>query len=156
MSNRIVGIPTKVAEEVRQSMVSPKYGFPAYKEVAGDGAPCRHCLRLITPGRQEAILFTYDRFAGVEEFPQPGPIYIHADPCERYDEYAAFPEDLRNSPRTLEAYGRGRRLLAQERVCNGAFEPAIAELFSNEAVDYIQVQSTSAGCFTFRIERGEI
>ena len=66
-----------------------------------------------------------------------------------------FPEELRPSLRTLEAYGRGRRLLGQEYVADAKFEPALEKLFGRDEVDYIQVHSTTAGCFTFRIERSD-
>lgn len=153
MPNKIVAISTEVADAVRQTMRAPGYGFPAYKEIATDAAPCRHCLRPITPQVEDAILFTYDRFTGVENLPQPGPIYVHAKKCPRYDEQAGFPEELRTSARTLEGYARGRRLITQEYVADGAFEEAIARLFSNREVDYVHVHSTTAGCFTFRIDR---
>lgn len=153
MPNKIVAISTEVADAVRQSMRAPVYGFPAHRELATDAAPCRHCLRLITPEVDDAILFTYDRFTDVEEFPQPGPIYVHAKECSRYDEQGGFPEELRGSPRTVEAYARGRRFIAQEYVADGTFEPTISRLFSNREVDYLQVNSTTAGCFTFRIDR---
>jgi hypothetical protein len=153
MPNKIVAISTEVADTVRRTMRAPVYGFPAHKELATDAAPCRHCLRLITPQVDEAILFTYDRFTGVEQLPQPGPIYVHARECLRYDEHGGFPEDLRGSGRTLEAYARGRRLITQEYVTNGEFESFIEHLFSDDQVDYLQVNSTTAGCFTFRIER---
>lgn len=150
---RIVAIPTEVAQEVRSSMRAPGYGFPAHAEVATDAAPCRHCLRTFTPGQDRRILFTYDRFAGVEQLPQPGPVYIHAEECARYPEVGAFPEELRGSPRTVEAYAPGRRLVAQEYVEDGTFERAIRELFARPEVAYLQVNSTTAGCFTFRVER---
>jgi len=150
---RIVAIPTEVAKVVRSTLRAPVYGFPAQAELATDAAPCRHCLRIIAPGEERRILFTYDRFTGLESLPQPGPIYIHADNCPRYPEDGGFPEELRGSPRTLEAYARGRRLLAQEYVSDGKFEPVIEELFTRADVDYLQVNSTTAGCFTFRIER---
>ncbi len=150
---RIVAIPTQVAETVRATLRAPVYGFPAHAEVATDAAPCRHCLRTFVVGRDRRILFTYDRFAGVESLPQPGPVYVHADACARFSEDAGFPEELRGSPRTLEAYARGRRLLAQEYVADGKFEPVIEKLFSHPNIDYLQVNSTTAGCFTFRIER---
>ena len=153
MPNKIVAISTEIADAVRQSMRAPVYGFPAHKELATDAAPCRHCLRLITPRVDEAILFTYDRFTGVEKLPQPGPIYVHARECPRYHEHGGFPEELRGSARTLEAYARGRRLITQEYVTNGEFESFIEHLFSDDQVDYLQVNSTTAGCFTFRIER---
>jgi hypothetical protein len=149
----IVAIPTEVARSVRETLRAPVYGFPAHAEVATDDAPCRHCLRTFKAGEERRILFTYDRFVGIETLPQPGPIYVHAHACPRYHEDAGFPEELRGSPRTLEAYARGRRLLGQEIVSDGKFEPAIEKLFAIPDVDYIQVNSTTAGCFTFRITR---
>src|SRR5271154_3453345 len=100
---RIVAIPTEVADSVRLTMQAPVYGFPAHSEVATDAAPCRHCLRTFATGVDRRILFTYDRFAGIESLPQPGPVYIHARECERYSANAGFPEQIRGSPRTLEA-----------------------------------------------------
>lgn len=150
---RVVAIPTRVAESVRATMLAPVYGHPAHREMGTDSAPCRHCLRLITAGVDHRILFTYDRFAGVESLPLPGPVFVHAEACQRYREDAGFPDELRSSPRTLEGYARGRRLVAQEYVTNGNMERAIEQIFARPDVDYIHVNSTTAGCYTFRIER---
>jgi hypothetical protein len=150
---RVVAISTEVAAGVRAAKRSPFHGFPVHVERMTDNAPCRHCLRQIVRGREEGILCTYDRFAGVESLPQPGPIYLHAEKCERYPENAGFPEELRNSPRTLEAYASGRNLLARELVEDGRYEPVIEKMLANPEAQYILVNSTTAGCFTFRIER---
>jgi len=152
---RVVAIPTAVAEAVRATLQAPGYGFPAHSDIGADAAPCRHCLRLIPSAAARRILFTYDRFAGVESLPSPGPVYIHAEPCDRYIENAGFPDELRGSPRTLEGYARGRRLLAQKYVTDEKMERVIEEIFGDSAVDYIHVNSTTAGCYTFRIERGD-
>lgn len=152
-ATKIVAMPTEVANEVRSTLKAPKYGFPAHVETATDAAPCRHCLKTFVTGKEQRILFTYDRFAGIESLPQPGPVYIHADNCERYYGGAGFPEELRNSPRTLEAYAHGRKLIANEYITDGKYEDAIEKLFANDEAAYIQVNSTTAGCFTFRIER---
>lgn len=151
---RVVAIPTEVANSVRRTMRAPVYEFPAHSELGTDDAPCRHCLRTIVGGVDRRILFTYDRFAGIESLPQPGPVYVHAEDCPQYAADGGFPEELRDSPRTLEAYGRGRRLITQAYVTDGRFEPAIERLFAQPEIDYIQVNSTTAGCYTFRIERG--
>jgi hypothetical protein len=150
---RVVPIPTKVAESVRATLRAPIYGHPAHIEEGADPAPCRHCLRLINSGVDQRILFTYDRFADVESLPLPGPVFIHAEPCERYSENAGFPDELRTSPRTLEGYARGRHLLAREYVTDGKMERVIEQLFALPQTDYIHVNSTTAGCYTFRIER---
>ncbi|MBZ5599890.1 MAG: DUF1203 domain-containing protein [Acidobacteriia bacterium] len=150
---RVAAIPTKVVESVRATMLAPLYGHPAYRELGTDSAPCRHCLRLITPGVDHRILFTYDRFAGVESLPLPGPVFVHVEACERYLENAGFPDELRASPRTLEGYARGRHLVVREYVTDGKMESAIERMFARLDVDYIHVNSTTAGCYTFRVER---
>jgi Protein of unknown function (DUF1203) len=152
VSTRVMAIATEVAEFVRQTQKDPHYGFPAHTDISKGDAPCRHCLKIIPAGEQ-ALLFTYDAFEGVEKLPLPGPVYIHAQSCERYPEDASFPAQLRNSPRTLNAYAPGRRLIAQEYVENGTVDSAIEELFARSDVEYIHVRSTTAGCYTFRIER---
>ena len=149
---RVIAISTEVAESVRATQKDPHYNFPAYTAVAKEGAPCRHCLKIIPAGEQ-ATLFTYDAFEALEKFPLPGPVYIHAKSCARYPEYAGFPAELKSSPRTLNAYAQGRRLLAQEYVENGTVDSAVEKLFARRDVDYIHVRSTTAGCYTFRIER---
>ncbi|HKT46847.1 MAG TPA: DUF1203 domain-containing protein [Candidatus Acidoferrales bacterium] len=150
---RVVAIPTETAREVRRTKRSPFHDLPVHSEIGRDDAPCRHCLRSIRAGEEERILCTYDRFSGVESLPQPGPIYVHGAECARYAEDGGFPEEFRESPRTLESYGRGRKLLAREHVADGQYEPVIAAMLANGEADYILVNSTTAGCFTFRIER---
>ena len=154
ISTRIIAIPTEIAEAVRRTHKDPHYGHPAHTAVAGDGAPCRHCLQIIAAGSEKATLFTYDAFEGIEALPLPGPVYIHAEACARYPEYGGFPAALRSSPRTLNAYARGRQLLTTEYVENGNVDTGIEKLLARLDVDYIHVRSTTAGCYTFRIERG--
>jgi hypothetical protein len=153
ISFRVLAISTETANEVRQTLKAPRYGFPVHTEVATDQAPCRHCLRLTVPEVDQRILFTYDCFDQVEMLPLPGPVYIHADGCERYAEDGGFPEEIRSRKITFNAYGEGRRLLQQRYVEDGSVDSAIEELFSDQGVRYLHVRSTPAGCYTFRIER---
>jgi hypothetical protein len=95
---RIVAIPTEAAEMVRKTMRAPFHGFPAHAEMATEDAPCRHCLRMIVAGKDRRILFTYDRFEGVEALPQPGPVYVHEESCPHYESEAGFPEDSGEAP----------------------------------------------------------
>jgi hypothetical protein len=83
----------------------------------------------------------------------PGPVFIHAGTCERYPENVGFPDELRASPRMLEGHARGRRLVAQKYVTDGKMERVIEEIVACSDVDYIHVNSTTAGCYTFHIER---
>ena len=156
-SFRAVAIPTAVADSVRSTMKSPKYGFPAHREVAAGRAPCRHCLQLVRPNQEELILFTMDAFHGLPNGetvpPCPGPVYIHAESCGRYDGGRGIPETYRGRLLTLEAFGADRKLLAEVRASESQEEKIAEELFANQDVKYIQVRSTEAGCFLFRLER---
>ena len=150
---RVIAIQSDVADAVRSTKKSPGYGHPAHAELATGYGPCRHCLRTFEVGRERRLLFTYDAFNGTESLPLPGPVFIHEAPCERYAEDAGFPEDLRPHALTLNAYGRGRHVRAQEYVADGNVEPVVQRLLARPDVDYIHVRDTRAGCFDFGIER---
>jgi len=152
-SFRIVAIATPIAEAVRSTLRSPRYGHPAHSEIATGYGPCRHCLRTFHVGAEPRILFTYDPFEGLEALPLPGPVFIHANACERYPEDGDFPDDLRSHSLTLNAYTRGRKLQAQEYVTDGKIETALGRLLARPGIDYIHVRDTEAGCYDLRVER---
>ena len=152
---RVVAIPEAVARQVRTTGRSTQYSHPAHAEVATGYGPCRHCLRFFEKGRERRILFTYDPFDGTESLPLPGPVFIHESSCERYPEDAGFPGHLASHRLTLNAYGRGRRLLAQEYVADGRVEPVIQRLLLEPRVAYVHVRDTAAGCYDLRIERAQ-
>jgi hypothetical protein len=146
-------MPQSTADKVRSTMRSPGYGHPASVEVATGYGPCRLCLCSFRIGEERRILFTFDPFYQLEPLPLPGPVFVHERECQRYDEHSGFPEDLRSHRLTLNAYGTGRRLLAQEYVEDGAVEPFIERLFADNQIRYIHMRDTEAGCYDFRIER---
>ena len=152
-SYRVVAVSESLAEKVRASRRSPGYGHPVHAEVATGYGPCRVCLRDFEVGAERRLLFTLDPFHGFEELPLPGPVFIHEKPCARHAEDAGFPADLRRVPLTFNAYGRGRKLRAQEYVENGEVEPTIRALLARDDVDYLHLRHKAAGCYLARIER---
>jgi hypothetical protein len=150
---RTVPIAASVAESARRERRSPQYGHPAHVEVAAGYGPCRLCLTTFRTGEEERLLFTYDPFAGLDPYPSPGPVFVHAAGCEPFGAPAGFPESLRTLPLTLEAYAAGRWLVARERVTDGDVDGATDRLFAHQAVDYIHVRNTEAGCYIARLER---
>ena len=61
--------------------------------------------------------------------------------------------DMLSHRLTLNAYARGRRLVAQRYVSNGVIEPEVQRLLLDRDVAYIHVRDTDAGCYDFCIER---
>jgi hypothetical protein len=151
---RVQGIPQEVAAAVRATMRAPEYGHPAHRELAQGYGPCRLCLRTFDIGREDRILFTYQPFREPGGLPAPGPVFIHAETCARYDALE-LPPDFRSLPLVLEAYENGGRLLAQQRLGAGdpAAEEALSGLFERSGADYVHVRNGEAGCFMARAER---
>jgi len=149
---RFQGISDAFAAEVRGKMIAPEYGHPAHRSLAQGYGPCRQCLRTFAVGKDERILFTYQPFREPGSLPAPGPVFIHAEACERYDS-AELPPDLRSLPLVLEAYADGARLLAQERVGTGASEEMLSAVFERTGADYVHIRNGEVGCFIARVTR---
>jgi hypothetical protein len=150
---KVVAIPTKIAEQVRATMRSPGYGHPAHREVAKGYGPCRHCLRDFKTGEEERILFTYDPFHELGVQALPGPVFVHAEACERYPENGGFPADLLARVLTLDVYGHRRQLMAEEHVTKEELAARVENFWNTDGVEYIHVRDRSAGCYDLRLER---
>jgi len=88
--------------------------------------------------------------------PAPGPVFIHSELCERFDEEGGYPGELRPYPAVLDGYDIGQRLVTQRRAAAGGQEAAIAEIFADASIQYVMVRDGEAGCFDFRVERMEV
>jgi hypothetical protein len=148
---RIHGISETLAADVRRTMRAPGYGHPAFREIAHGTGPCRLCLRTFHVGDDERILFTYQPFRDPGSLPAPGPVFIHAEGCPRYDA-TELPPDFRSVPMVYEAYRRGGRLLAQERPDSAAADAHLSDLFARTGADYVHIRNGEAGCFMAVVE----
>ncbi len=145
-------LPQDVATHVRDHGRDPVWGHAAVTEPATGFGPCRLCLRTFREGEEMRILFTHDTYAGVSEFAQPGPVFIHADDCGRYDG-DGFPPELRALELTFEGVAAGPRVVALERTTGDDAVRAIGNLLRMPDVDYVNVRNTEAGCFVARVDR---
>jgi hypothetical protein len=149
---RVLPIPTSIVAEVRNTRLSPQYGHPAHTEVATGYGPCRSCLQTFLTGEEQRTLFTYNPFEGLDEYPSPGPVFIHADVCPSYTG-EEFPDSLRWLPLTFEAYGEHRWIVARSRASGYRIDEAISDLFARPEVKYVHVRNAEAGCFIAHVAR---
>ena len=149
---RIQGIPESIATVARATMRSPQYGHPAHVEVATGYGPCRLCLQTFTVGTDQRLLFTYQPFTDSGALPAPGPVFIHREPCGRYDD-GVLPDALRPLPLVVEGYGAGGAPLVQRRVGSASFEPVLDEVLGRSGTHYVHLRNAEAGCFIARIDR---
>jgi hypothetical protein len=150
---RVIALPTETVHQALTTLRSPGYGHPVHREMAKGHGPCRHCLKPFRVGEEERALFTCNPFDGLAEIPAPGPVFVHAESCERFDEDAGYPPELLAYPVVLDAYDGQQVLLAQRRAIAGDPERVLIEMFADDAVQYILVRDLTAGCFDFRVER---
>ena len=150
---RVYGIPDEVAATVRATLRSPQYGHPAHAELATGYGPCRLCLQTFDEGMDRRLLFTYQPFTDPAALPAPGPVFIHEEPCVRYDG-PRLPAALCALPLVLEGYGDGGTLLTQRRVGAEGVDGVLTEVFEQRETRYAHIRNGEAGCFIARVERG--
>ena len=148
---RIVPLRTEVAETAR---AAAKTGAPDHAVMTAESPqayPCRHCLRWAEPG-ERMILFPYASIPPGRPYSESGPIFVHADPCERYQAVDEFPVEFRKG-RVVRAYNSEHDMIAAE-VPNGEGPEAVIERFLQTAeTAFVHVRSVSHGCYTMKVER---
>ena len=148
---RVVPLPTEFADAARRAAQAGARDHACVMVDSPTGYPCRHCLRWAQPGEQ-VILFPYASIPAGCPYAEMGPIFVHAQPCPRYELTEQYPADFRGG-RVIRAYDREQNMIAGEIVNGRKPETVIENLFENPETEFIQVRSADRGCYTFGIER---
>lgn len=122
----------------------------------GEGVPCRHCLTEVPKGEPYLIL-AHRPFPALQPYAELGPIFLHAEPCQRHDPAAGVPELYRGRAQILlRGYGANDRILYGTGTVIPAtlLEPTAAELLERPEIAYLHLRSATNNCYHFRIERG--
>jgi hypothetical protein len=152
---KVLAITEQIANHVRSTLTDPIYGHPVQVSVAGPGdyGPCRSCLRTFEIGERR-ILFLYNPFSvGEQTSDFAGPVFIHDQPCERYNTPEVFPEDIRHLPVVCKGYDAHNNFVADEIPSGTDVETAISQLLRRPEIAFILVRNIEAKCFILRIER---
>jgi hypothetical protein len=156
MDYRIIALAAGFAERIRTTLTDDLGNRLAVWESDSEGNPCRSCLRRTHAG-ERLILCAYTPFEATGPYSETGPIFIHADACERYDPNAGFPSDFAGRPLTLRAYGptaRGILSIVDADVAQpGAAAGTLVRLFADERVAFVHARNPAWGCYDFCIER---
>jgi hypothetical protein len=132
------------------------YGFtPERKTSDGDGVPCRHCLGNVAAG-DDYLVLAYRPFPALQPYAETGPIFLHAEECERAPEEEALPDLFRQTrDYIVRGYGADDRIVYG----TGAVVPtadirARAEaLLARPDIAYLHMRSARNNCYQCRIER---
>jgi hypothetical protein len=148
---RILPLPTDIAEKARRAAESGAVDHAVIKVDSPTGYPCRHCLHWAKPG-EHVVLFSYASIPPGHPYSESGPIFVHADPCERYSATGEYPADFRNG-RVFRAYDANYNMIDAEIVNGNDPETVIEKLLQDPKTEFVDARSITRGCFTFRIQR---
>jgi Protein of unknown function (DUF1203) len=148
---RIIPLPTEIAEAARRAVNTGASDHAMVTADSPGSCPCRHCLRWANPG-ERVILFPYSAIPSGYPYSETGPIFVHAEKCNRYTLADEYPAAFRNG-RVFRGYDSNYKII-DAKVVNGTEpEAVIQELFHNSDVAFVDVRSVTHGCFTFRVQR---
>src|SRR6266581_4688547 len=91
----ILPLPTEIAEAARHAVNAGAADYALITVDSPGSSPCRHCLRWAQPG-EAVILFPYAAIPSGHPYSETGPIFVHADACQRYSATNEYPADFRN------------------------------------------------------------
>jgi hypothetical protein len=148
---RILPLPTEVAEAARHAVEAGASDHAIVSADSPGSSPCRHCLRWAQPG-ERVILFPYAAIPSGHPYSETGPIFVHADECQRYSATNEYPADFRNG-RVFRAYDAKYNIIDAQVVNDSEPEVVIQSLFQNPDTAFVDVRSVTRGCFTFRVQR---
>ena len=147
----IVPLPTEITEAARRVVNAGAADHALITVDEPGSAPCRHCLRWAQPG-ERVILFPYAAIPSGQPYSETGPIFVHANECQRYSATNEYPDDFRNG-RVVRAYDSTYNIIDAQVVNGSEPEVMIESLFQNPDTAFVDVRSVTRGCFTFRVQR---
>lgn len=151
---RFVALPTDQVRSLQSGAPDANGQVPERHISDGGVVPCRHCLRSVAAGEPYLIL-AHRPFPAPQPYAEQGPIFLHADACERYPEAAETPALYLTRERMLVrgygsndriVYGTGRIVETKDLVA------ASSEILSRDDIAYVHVRSEGDNCFHCRIE----
>jgi hypothetical protein len=149
---RVIPLATEIADTARCAVNSGAADHSLITVDSPGSSPCRHCLRWAQRG-ERVILFPYAAIPPGHPYSETGPIFVHANECQRYSLPNEYPADFRNG-RVFRAYDSNYNILDAHVGDGREPELVIQELFKNPETAFVDVRSITHGCFTFRVQRG--
>jgi hypothetical protein len=103
------------------------------------------------------LVLAHRPFPEAQPYAETGPIFVHAEPCERHGETTEVPELFRSRAQVLiRGYGKEDRIVyGTGQVVPSAKIGAVArDLLARPEVAYLHLRSASNNCYQCRIEPG--
>jgi hypothetical protein len=151
---RFVAAATEVVNAYQRGATDAYGRIPERRTSDGSGLPCRHCLGDIGAG-DDYLILAHRPFSGLQPYAETGPIFLHADACERHPETAEPPEAFLERPQMmLRGYDADERIVYG----TGAIVPTdhlasvASALLDRPEVAFVHIRSATNNCFQCRVD----
>ncbi|MER8788211.1 DUF1203 domain-containing protein [Mesorhizobium sp. M0983] len=131
------------------------YGLKPERKISdGDGVPCRHCLKNVAAGEAYLVL-AYRPFSELQPYAETGPIFLHAEECERAAEGETLPDMLESGEYIVRGYGKDNRIVYGSGgvIPTDAIAARAERLFESDDIAYVHIRSARNNCYQCRIDR---
>jgi Protein of unknown function (DUF1203) len=154
MSIQFKALPTEDVRALQRGGPDAYGRVPERKISDGDGVPCRHCMKNVATGDAYLIL-AYRPFPELQPYAETGPIFLHAEECERAADEDALPEMLEGSDYIVRGYGSDDRIVYGSGgvIPTNGIAARAEMLFERHDIAYVHVRSARNNCYQCRIER---
>ncbi|KAA2213453.1 DUF1203 domain-containing protein [Teichococcus oryzae] len=153
---RCIPVDTATAERFRRTGQDDRGNTLRRRTADGNGGfPCRHCLQLAKAG-EAMLLGSYDLPAPRGIYWTPSPVFLHADPCPRYDMADEVAPIIRANPLvSVRAYDAEDQCLYDlGQVCSGReAEAPLARALDDPRTRFVNIHTARPGCLLARVER---
>ena len=155
MNIQFTALDSDLVDKFRGGTADANGQVPEREISDGSGLPCRHCLKDIEAGAPYLVL-ALRPFPVLQPYAELGPIFLHAEQCERHLPQPGLPDVLAvRETALIKGYGKNDRIkYGTGRIIPTAEIPSAAvDLFEDGEVAYIHVHSAQNNCYTCRIDR---
>ncbi len=151
---RCVPIPTETAERFRRTGTDDAGNTLRQVVAAGNGSPCRHCLRLGQAG-EVMLLGSYNLPGPLGIYWTPSPIFVHAEPCEAFSAMNALPEIVRYCQVSVRSYDQDDQCIYDlgEAIDGISVEAPLARAIADPRTKFVNIHTAKPGCMLCRVER---
>jgi hypothetical protein len=128
------------------------HGAQRWTATPGSGLPDRIEVRDALPG-ETVLLVNHQHQPADTPYRAAHAIFVREGATQAYDRIDEIPEAMRSRMLSLRAFDHAHLMVDAELIDGRETEAAIARLFAQPQVDYIQAHYATRGCYAARIDR---
>ncbi len=155
MTIKFIALDTSTVRDLQNGGKDAHGIAPVHLVSDGNGIPCRHCLQPVAGG-DTYLALAYSPFESRQPYAETGPIFLHADECERAadSERPAMMFKL-GGDYILRGYNDKDWINydAAEVVPASRLTEVAEALLARDGVAYLHMRSSRYNCYQCRIER---